>query len=295
MKSLSAGWVRIRERIRAAGSLALFLDYDGTLVPMASHPSQALLPVVARRLLRDLSREKGIWVSVVSGRALREVCRLIGLPEICCVGNHGLEFRGPNLRHVNPKALASRPVLSRLARQLREAVRPIRGAWVEDKGLTLSVHSRQVAPPDRLGVRNAFHEVVRPYCEKGQVRVTAGKEVFEVRPPVRWTKGTMVAWLLARRMALAGTQPVLAVYVGDDLTDEDAFRTLGKRGITVGVGSANPLSRAQYRVESPAAVSLLLKRILREWRRKGSDAERSADRAGRGDQGRIRRNAARRA
>lgn len=295
MESLTSGWARMRERTRAAGALAIFLDYDGTLAPIARHPSKALLPVSTRHLLEELSREKNIWVSVVSGRALREVRRMVGLNRICYVGNHGLEVQGPKLRHINPKAQRSRPVLSRIALQLREILRPIREAWVEDKGLTLSVHSRGVAPPDRLLVRNAFYEVVRPYQEKGQVRVTAGKEVFEVRPPVRWTKGTVVSWLLARRMALTGPKPVLPVYIGDDLTDEDAFQALGKRGITVVVGSSNPLSRAQYRAEAPAEVTLLLKQILREWRGKRSVSERGADRAGRGDERRARRHVARRA
>ncbi|MDO8729796.1 MAG: trehalose-phosphatase [Candidatus Omnitrophota bacterium] len=285
MKTLSAGWPEIRERVRAAEALALFLDYDGTLTPIVRHPSQARLAEGTRRLLRKLSCEKGIWVAVVSGRALEDVRRMTGVARICYVGNHGLELEGPNLRYVNPMAKKCRPVLRRIVRRLKEAVAPIPGAWIEDKGFTLTLHFRQAAPAGKKLARGLFQGVVRPYREKKQVRITAGKEVFEVRPPVRWTKGTAVSWLLDRRAALS-PGPVLPIYIGDDLTDEDAFRALGKRGISVAVGAGNPLTRAQYRVRSPAEVGSFLRRLL-------LISERSADRAGRRDQRRVQRNIAR--
>lgn len=273
MKTLSAGWLEIRERVRTAGALALFLDYDGTLTPIVRHPSQARLVEGTRRLLRRLSVEEGVWVAVVSGRALEDVRRMTGVNRICYVGNHGLELEGPNLRYVNPMAKKCRPVLRRIAHRLKEAVSPIPGAWIEDKGFTLTLHFRQAAPAGKKLARGVFQGVVRPYREKKQVRITAGKEVFEVRPPVRWTKGTAVSWLLARqelaglaRRAALSPGPVLPVYIGDDLTDEDAFRALGKRGISVAVGAGNPLTRAQYRVRSSSEAVRFLSRLLKEWR-----------------------------
>ena len=292
MKSPAAAWPEIRGRIRSAGALALFLDYDGTLTPIVRHPSKAALSPATRVLLRSLSRQPGIWVAVVSGRSLKDVRRRVGVSRLYYVGNHGLEIQGPKLRHINPMAQRSRPVMEEIVGKLRQALQPVPKAWVEDKGLTLSVHYREAVPPDRLRVRSAFHDAVRPYREKRQVRVTAGRGVFEVRPPVRWTKGTVVNWLLAGRTALSRGGPVLPVYVGDDLTDEDAFQALGKRGITVVVGSANLLTRAQYRVGSAAEAVRFLRRLLREWR---SVAEGGADRAGRGDQGGVRRHIAGRA
>ncbi len=289
MKTLSAGWPEIRNRVRAAGALALFLDYDGTLTPIVRHPSQARLSAGTRRLLRRLSVEKKIRVAVVSGRALEDVRRMTGVNRICYVGNHGLELEGPKLRYVNPTAQKCRPVLRRIARRLKEAVSPIPGAWVEDKGLTLTLHFRQAAPAGKKLARRVFHGIVRPYQDKKQVRITAGKEVFEVRPPVRWTKGTVVSWLLARRSALS-PGPVLPVYIGDDLTDEDAFRALGTRGISVAVGAGNPLTRAQYRVRSSSEAVRFLRRLLREWKHR---AERGADRASRGEQRRVQRHIAR--
>lgn len=269
MESPFASWPVIRERIRGAGALAIFLDYDGTLTPIASHPAKARLSAGTRQLLRNLSRQPGVWGAVISGRSLDDVRRMTGISRLCYVGNHGLEIEGPKLRHINPLAQRSRPVIAEIARKLEKAMRKVPKAWVEDKGLTLSVHFREVSPSDKLAVRGAFHEAVRPYREKRQVRVTAGKQVFEVRPPVRWTKGTVVTWLLTWWTALSRGKTVLPIYVGDDLTDEDAFQALGKRGITVAVGPANPLTRACYRVASPAEAVRFLRRLLREWKATG--------------------------
>lgn len=294
MRSVSRAWPEIRAQIRAAGALAVFLDFDGTLAPIAPHPSQARLPAGTRRLLRDLCGQPGIWVAVVSGRALKEVRSMVGVQKVCCVGNHGLELEGPRIRHVNPAARRARPTLRKIVSLLRRQMRSVRGAWVEDKGLTLAVHFRQVQTEQKLLVRNLFHEVVRPFQEKGLIRVTAGKEVLEVRPPVHWTKGSVVSWLLARQEALARKGPLLPFYIGDDLTDEDAFKALEKRGITVVVGSGNSLSRAKIRAASPQEVAEVLSRLLSEWRKR-SVAERGADGAGDRDERRASRHIARRA
>ena len=259
MISLWTEWPSIRRELASARQVALFLDYDGTLSPIVEHPSKARLPLQTRRLLRQVSARPGLWVAIVSGRALKDLRRRVGLKGLCYVGNHGLELQGPKMRHLNPAARRCRPTLRKIREELKPEARKIPGAWVEDKGLTLSVHSRQVKPRDKILVRDAFYRVVRPYQEKGQVRVTAGKEVFEVRPPVRWTKGTMVSWLLTRRRARAKGQKVVPVYIGDDITDEDAFKALGKRGITVAVGPGNALTRARYAVRSPANVRKFLR------------------------------------
>jgi len=267
MQQLLPAWPGLRRKIQRAGQIVLFLDYDGTLTPIVSHPSKARLPAETRRLLLSLSRQRGIWIALVSGRALKEIRRLVGLKGLCYVGNHGLELAGPKIRHVNPMARKSRPVLKRIAVSLRTELKKIPGAWVEDKGLTLAVHYRQVNPRKKLLVRSLFHEVVRPYGKKRQVRITEGKEVFEVRPPVRWTKGTAVTWLLARRRTLS-RGPVLPVVIGDDLTDEDAFKALGNRGITVAVGPSNPRTRARYGVASHLQVLSFLRRLLEVWKEK---------------------------
>ena len=268
MKSPLSSWPSIRKKLLQADKLVLFLDYDGTVTPIRDRPDKAKLSPEARGLLEQMVHRPGIWVAFVSGRALNDLKRIAGVNGICYVGNHGLELEGPKLRHVDPAALKARPLLKQIFRQLAAVLKPIAGAWVEDKGLTLTVHFRQVRPDKKLSVRSVFHEVVRPYREKKQVRITAGKEVFEVRPPVRWTKGTVVRWLLARRSALHPTAKVLPIYIGDDLTDEDAFQALGAQGVSILVGSPNPLSRAQFLVASVDEVLRFLQLLLEAWKGK---------------------------
>ncbi len=262
MKPLWLSWPTLRKQIAQTDNLLLLLDYDGTLTPIYEHPSKAHLPSPAARILQELTRQPGIWIALVSGRSLRDLTKMVGLRQLCYVGNHGLEVKGPKLRYVNPVAQRSRRILNRIAKELTAVLKPIQGAWVENKSLTLSVHSREVRPEEKVLVKNGFYEVVRSYQEKGQVRVTTGKEVFEVRPPVRWTKGTVVNWFLARHRALGSDKGILPLYIGDDQTDEDAFETLKGRGITIAVGASNPLSLAEYSVRSPEEVQRLLRMIL---------------------------------
>lgn len=272
--SLWPSWPSLADRVAAASTLLLFLDYDGTLVPLADHPSHARLSAGTKRLLQRLAKCPGVWVMLVSGRALGELRRLVSLRGLCYVGNHGLELRDPQIRYVNPAAQAARPVLRRLAQELTQALRTVRGAWVENKELTLSVHYRDVAPDETVRVKNVFYAVLQPYQAKRQVRVTTGHCVFEVRPPVRWTKATMVSWLLTRRLATANGSRVLPVYIGDDLTDEDAFEALRGQGVTVAVGPSTPLTQARYYVETPQEVRRLLQRVLevRTGRKRASHA-----------------------
>ncbi|MBI4227562.1 MAG: trehalose-phosphatase [Candidatus Omnitrophica bacterium] len=264
---LWSSWPALQRRVAAADRLLVFLDYDGTLTPIADHPSRARLSASLRRLLERLARRADIHVALISGRRLSDLKRMTGVPGLCYIGNHGLELESPACRYVNPGAQAARPLLRQIARRLRAAVRPIPGAWVEDKGLTLSLHYRAVLPQKALLVRNGFYEVLEPYLVQRRVHVTTGKQVLEVRPPVRWTKGTIVEWLLARCLASAGEASVIPIYVGDDDTDEEAFAALQDDGITVAVGPSTPLTRARYTVNTPADVRRLLQQLLEARRR----------------------------
>lgn len=259
---LWSSWPALQRQVLAADRLLVCLDYDGTLTPIADHPRHARLSASVQQLLRRLVRQPDIEVALISGRRLSDLKSMTGVPGLCYVGNHGLEVESPAFHYTNPGAQAARPLLRQLARRLRAALRPIRGAWVEDKGLTLTVHFREVPPRNMVLVRNRFYEVLEPLLVQRRVRVTAGKQVLEVRPPVRWTKGTIVEWLLARALASAGEAVVLPWYLGDDETDEEAFAMLQRGGVTVAVGPSTPLTQAQYTVKTPADVRRLLQQLL---------------------------------
>lgn len=247
MKSLRANRTFLQQQVASAKSLFLFVDYDGTLTPLADHPSHARLQVDTKRLLRRSAGLPGVRVALVSGRALRDLKRMVGIRGLYYVGNHGLELEGPNLHYVNPIAKSNRPLLKQIAGKLKAALRAIPGAWVEEKGLTVSIHWRRVPQSASRTFHRLVGQCLSPYLTRGAVRLIHGKRVIEVRPPVGWDKGKAVAWLLSRLGGgHVGPQP-LAMYFGDDRTDEDAFRVVNRlRGLSVVVGRPTRGSAARY-------------------------------------------------
>lgn len=261
MKSLLKNWAGVEKRIRRSGHVLLFLDYDGTLTPIVRRPEKALLSPSTGKLLEKLRADPRYTLAVISGRSLRDVRKLVGLRGIVYAGNHGLELAGPKIRYINPHAKRARPLLARIARRLRRELGAVPGAAVENKGLTLTIHFRGVKAGERQLVGMIFDGITRPYRRKRKIRVARGKCVFEVRPPVKWNKGTMVLWILKRTEAIRKGEEILPVYLGDDLTDEDAFQALSGRGITVLVGDPNPLSRAGYRLSGVREVRTFLRKL----------------------------------
>ncbi|MBI4354369.1 MAG: trehalose-phosphatase [Candidatus Omnitrophica bacterium] len=247
-------------------SLLLCVDYDGTLTPIVAHPSRARLSARTKQLLKRLASLPGVRVALVSGRALRDVRRLVGLRGLCYVGNHGLELQGAGLRYVHPIAQTSRSFMKRLAAQLRTALQLIRGAEVEDKGLTVSLHWRRVP----RSASRAFHRLVgqylAPHRRKGVIRITQGKRVIEVRPPVAWDKGRIIAWILGQMAGQARWTSPFVIYLGDDRTDEDAFRLVNRRrGLSVFVGRSNHRTAARHRLQTPLEAAHWLSRVV-AWR-----------------------------
>lgn len=241
----------------------LLLDYDGTLAPIVRNPARAVLGVRRRALLRRLARLPGVRVGIVSGRELAWLRRQVGVPGLLYVGNHGLEMSGPGLRFVHAPARRHAETMRRLAARLRAALRGIPGAVVEAKGLTLSVHRRMVPPSQRPVVRHRAAAVLDPLVLAGRIRITRGKQVLEVRPPVAWTKGEAVGRLSRRYRAAGGA----LWYVGDDMTDEDAFRAVNRSGgISILLGRRRR-SAAQWRVRSLGALERGLRLLERAWTR----------------------------
>ncbi len=260
MTHLFAVWDRVARLLAGAGRILLCLDYDGTLSPIVRDPAAARLAGSTRELLRRLSASEKITLAVISGRGLEDVRERVGLEDAIYAGNHGLEIRGPAVDYLNPSARRARPVLRAAVRKLDRELAAFPGAQVEDKGLTLSVHYRRVRPPDREPVRRAVFRLIAPARSRRAVRVGEGKMVIEIRPPTPWNKGNAVN-LLRRTEARRNPEGLLAVYAGDDRTDEDAFRALGKEEITIKVGSPGSKTLARYRLSGVGEVREFLRRL----------------------------------
>ncbi len=241
------------EAWRRAGKLVLLLDFDGTLAPIVPRPEQADLPGATRGALEQLQARADVHLAVLSGRALGDIRRRIGMPGITCAGNHGMEIEGPGIARLHPEAAAARPKLEQAAQIVQPLLSDFAGAWLEDKELTLSLHYRELADERVPALTAAVLERVSPI--RG-LRLTHGKKVLEVRPKAAWHKGHAVLFLLEQLRPPPGT-PVL--YFGDDTTDEDAFVAL--RDVHAGAGEgiqvADPpvlASAAGSYLRSPAEV-----------------------------------------
>lgn len=243
-----AGW-------EDTGRLVLLLDFDGTLAPIVARPELAAILPGARSAMLNLL-DAGADVAIVSGRGLADARGRVGVHRVAYAGNHGMEIDGPGVERIHPDAAVARPVLERIAAALRPELADVEGAIIEDKGLTLSVHYRLVESGQTERVRQSVTRVVG---REPAVRLTEGKKVLEVRPRVEWDKGRAVLFLLDHLQPAAGV-PVL--YIGDDTTDEDAFRALaGRRGGGEGVVVGNPppaSTAARSYLRSPEEVAELL-------------------------------------
>jgi trehalose 6-phosphate synthase/phosphatase len=232
---------------------ALFFDYDGTLTPHTPRPEDAVLSDVARAALEQAARAPNVDVVIVSGRALADVQAMVGVPGITYVGNHGFEIEGPGISYRHPDAAAHGSELEAAGDEL--GALGIEGGWVERKGPTVSYPLRQVADDAREDAGRRAVGVLR----KHGLRALVGHAVVEGRPPVEWHKGRAVLYVLRQRHGTDWPSRVRPLYIGDDATDEDAFRSLRGIGRSVCVAITARTSAADYRLPDPPAVVQLLR------------------------------------
>ncbi len=232
----------------------LFLDFDGTLLPLTKQPDAPRLSPGETALLDHLARAPGWTVAIVSGRALSDVRRRVHIPGLIYAGNHGLEIEGRGLRFRHPGAVAARKELAALRRATSQAMGGLVGVKVENKGLSWTVHFRGVAPAERHRVLRTFWSTMRAAVRSGRVCIRQGVMSREVLPPVEWDKGAAVRWILARLPRRS--HPVI-LYIGDDAGDEPAFAALGSKGVSVVVGRRQR-TRARFFVRNPGEVQRLL-------------------------------------
>ncbi len=257
MRSLWAVWPSVRARIRRSRLRLLLLDFDGTLAKIARTPQEAVLRRGTQELLGRLSRSPKYRLAVISGRSLKDLRTFLPLRNIVCAGNHGLELSGRGYRLPGKIAEAKKlnPLLWLLARKLKKVLSDVPGAVVEDKGYTLSIHFRNVPKKCLSAFSRAVAGIQREHAHWPFVW-KEGKRVREVRPSVSWDKGDMASYL-SKRFPSA-----LPLVLGDDVTDEDMFRALARRGVTIRVGRSRR-SRAKYYVESTREVGRFLEELCR--------------------------------
>jgi trehalose 6-phosphate phosphatase len=226
--------------------LLLLADYDGTLTPIVESPDDARLAGPVHTSLEALARSPRIDVAVISGRDLADLRECVGVSGLIYAGCHGLEIEGPGISFRHPDAEAQQDNLGSIGRHLAERAPTVPGMRVEPKRFGVAVHYRHVAHDQ---IRRVETELARAIQQGGsRLKIFHGSRVIEVQPQVSWNKGDCVLWIRDTVQG-ASAAPLMALYMGDDWTDENAFEALAGQGMTIRVGAGAPASRADYHLE----------------------------------------------
>jgi trehalose-phosphatase len=199
-------------------------------------------------------------VAVISGRDTADVRDKVGVDEVWYAGSHGFDIVGPHGAHPGDQSLARFeqyiPALQWAAAEIERRVDGLDGVHLEHKRFAVAVHFREAA----ADAEPVIEEIVRDVGGRNEgLRVTTGKKIFELRPAAEWDKGKALMWLMDRLEIDTGTS--IPFYLGDDVTDEDAFSVLVEDGIGIVVGRDGEPTRASYAVEDPDEVRMLLARL----------------------------------
>jgi len=235
--------------------IVVFLDYDGTLTPIVDRPELAVLSPDMHQALNLLSRQ--CPVGIISGRDRKDVTDLVNIDSLIFAGSHGFDIAGPeglNLQHEVGTQFSS--TLDRAEEELRGLLHAIPGSLIERKKFSIAVHYRLVKPENAAQVEEVVNQSLATHPN---LKRSEGKKVFEIQPRLEWDKGKALLWLLnGLNWKEKNYYPV---YIGDDLTDEDAFRALRDRGRGIVVEEGSRFSSAHYSVQNPNEVRQFLMQL----------------------------------
>ena len=238
---------------------AIFFDFDGTLSDIVEQPGAATLVPGAAEALRSLAALYP--VGVLSGRDLADIRDRVGIPGLWYAGSHGFEILAPDGSvHRNEAAAQAVPLLADAAAELTERMRAVDGVTVEHKTYAVAVHYRNAGPEAASAVTATVHDAGRRHG----LRVTSGRKVVELRPNVDWDKGRTLEWIVDQ---VAGQDPLLPIFVGDDLTDEDAFDSVLHDGVGIVVRHSEDGDRAtaaRFSLQDPGHVRDLIERLVEQ-------------------------------
>lgn len=229
-----------------------FFDYDGTLSPIVSRPENALLPEKTKDLLSRLAKKRRM--AIISGRDKEDVKARVGLSSVFYAGSHGFEIEDPSGQtHAFSERDELKKEISDVSSVLEESVNEIPGMEIEPKEYAVAVHYRNVKISHHSRVKSIVEEIVR---SRPSLKISRGKNVLEVRSGEEWNKGKAMLWI-AEEMGYKSEENVL-IYVGDDLTDEDAFRIMPDGGISILVGDHGEVSFGDFRIHHFDEINRLL-------------------------------------
>lgn len=223
-----------------------FLDYDGTLTPIVNKPEDAIISEPMKQTLQDVAEK--FPVAIITGRDTKDIKNLLKLDEMIYAGSHGYSISGPDgLEKEHEKAEEIKNVLDKVEKELQDSFKGrTEGVQVERKSYAIAVHYRNARESD---IPIVFEEVDKMIEKFEGFKTGEGKKVIEIKPDLDWHKGKAVDWLL-NTLGLEDMDKYLPIFIGDDITDEDAFKTLKDKGIGILVGVHGQDTAAQYSLKN---------------------------------------------
>jgi len=237
----------------------LFLDYDGTLTPIVEDYKAAFLSENMRYLIRSISKISP--TSIITGRDLMDIRELVKLDELHYAGSHGFELIGPDgFVFENEEAKKSLKKIVKAADRIKEATSTIDGVKFERKKFALAVHYRQVSEHQQSKVKKIVYDILSQYPE---IKPGKGKKVIELKPNFNWHKGKSLRKLLERIVKNTTNHPFI-FYIGDDITDEDAFFEILDDGIGILVGDHGQKTFAGFHLKNVNEVKTFLEKLFED-------------------------------
>ncbi len=245
--------------IETTKQLVFFLDYDGTLTPIVESPELAVLSKDMKDIIENIASLH--TVAVVSGRMREDVQNLVDIKNIFYAGSHGFDIKGPGgFTMIHPVAEKTIPLVAEIIEKLKNEFQNIEGALVEEKKFSVAAHYRKVKKESDLQyIEKIIEQIIEDHKE---LRMLKGKKVFEILPNIDWDKGKAIRWILDAMGLL--WENTSTFYIGDDTTDEYAFRTLITRGTAIMV-TDDPFkpSTADFQLNSPEEVKKFFEKIIK--------------------------------
>jgi trehalose-phosphatase len=236
----------------------VFLDYDGTLTPIVQQPEDAILSKEMQDVLRECAAK--FKVAAVSGRDMDDLRSKINIDNLIYAGSHGFRISGPGgLYMEHEKSAELLPKLDRMEEKLNTVFsNTTEGVRVERKRFAIAVHYRNAGAEDIPYIKQKVYET---NSGRTGFKVGEGKMILEIKPDINWHKGKAVLWIL-EKLNLADTSRYIPIYIGDDVTDEDAYEVLKNRGMGIQVGPGAKNTAAHFRLKNVYQVRLLLKELV---------------------------------
>jgi trehalose 6-phosphate phosphatase len=244
--------------------LVLLLDYDGTLTPIVKHPEDAIISTEMKNVLRKYALKSPL--AIISGRDMADVKNMVGIDTLIYAGSHGFQISGPgglSMEYDNSGQILKR--LDKIERALHDASdMNIKGVQIERKRYAVAIHYRNAAEEVVPLLVRKVKEIIdqNPGFKKDE-----GKKIVEVKPDVDWHKGKAINWIL-EKLNLADYKEVIPIYIGDDITDEDAFETISDTGIGILVGFHGHRTKARYSLKNVYQVQIFLELLINNILRK---------------------------